>query len=841
MKRSFGDPGCTKEKYLAAFLAGFCTMLLSMLPMLLTERGYFIYYGDFNAQQIPFNCLASTAVQSGQFGWNWLTDLGSDLMTSYSFYLFGSPFFWLMAFLPRGILLHAIPFVLALKHGVAALTAYAYIRRFVRGRNAALTGALLYSFSGFQIFNIFFNHFQDVTALFPLMLIALEECVNCRRKGVFALSVALMACVNYYFFAGQAVFIVIYYLCRRKSPDFHTSWRIFLGLCLEAVLGTLLAAFILLPSAMALLGNFRLSERLYGIDMVVYADKTLIPKIIQSFFMPCDPPGYPVLFGTNYEMWASIGGYLPLFSMAGVISFMHLRKKHWASRLTAVCIIFAFIPILNSLFQAMNSYYYARWFYMPILIMAMMTAHTIDDEKSDGSCGLKISALFLAAFAVTGALPAKPDKGKKPRLFSMPEDIPYFWLIISIAALMLFCAFLIFRRKKKGTLRTDFVVFLTCTASVICIFTTTLYAADNVSSAREYISEFIDYEDDVYEMPDSDSFFRIDTGFNTENASMIWGIPSIRAFHSVVDPSIMEFYRFVGINRDVASRPSLHHYPLRSLLSVKYFYKEKKEGFSYDELVAGASTPKVRKITSSSDEEDISGAVIPDELAGFEYAGETDNFEIYENKLFIPMGWAYDTYITKSAAEKKNELNREIIMLRSVVLSDEQAEKYGDILIELDPSMSSAMNRRTYEFFCRQRQQCCADSFTYDSHGFVSEIDLPKTQLVFFSVPYSRGWTAEVNGKKADVERVNEGFMAVRAEAGQNTIVFRYRTPYLITGIIISICAAAALAVYVLLFRRRNGKDDRYAFRHWYGYDSCQKIKTAVNHCDSLFSKKEDK
>ena len=38
--------GCTKEKYLTAFLIGFGTMLFSLLPMMLTEHGYFIYYGD---------------------------------------------------------------------------------------------------------------------------------------------------------------------------------------------------------------------------------------------------------------------------------------------------------------------------------------------------------------------------------------------------------------------------------------------------------------------------------------------------------------------------------------------------------------------------------------------------------------------------------------------------------------------------------------------------------------------------------------------------------------------------------------------------------------------------
>ena len=49
----------------------------------------------------------------------------------------------------------------------------------------ASIGGLLYAFSGFQLFNIFFNHFQDVTAFFPLLLIAMEELVSQNRRGVF--------------------------------------------------------------------------------------------------------------------------------------------------------------------------------------------------------------------------------------------------------------------------------------------------------------------------------------------------------------------------------------------------------------------------------------------------------------------------------------------------------------------------------------------------------------------------------------------------------------------------------------------------------------------------------
>ncbi|MBQ8724410.1 MAG: YfhO family protein [Oscillospiraceae bacterium] len=76
-----------------AFALGFLTLIITILPIMIAEKGYFIYYGDYNAQQIPFYSLASDAVKSGSFGWNWNTDLGSNFIGSYAFYLFGSPFF----------------------------------------------------------------------------------------------------------------------------------------------------------------------------------------------------------------------------------------------------------------------------------------------------------------------------------------------------------------------------------------------------------------------------------------------------------------------------------------------------------------------------------------------------------------------------------------------------------------------------------------------------------------------------------------------------------------------------------------------------------------------------
>ena len=42
------------RRYLLAFLLGFGSLLVVILPIIIADGGYYIYYGDYNSQQIPF-------------------------------------------------------------------------------------------------------------------------------------------------------------------------------------------------------------------------------------------------------------------------------------------------------------------------------------------------------------------------------------------------------------------------------------------------------------------------------------------------------------------------------------------------------------------------------------------------------------------------------------------------------------------------------------------------------------------------------------------------------------------------------------------------------------------
>ena len=792
-----------KEKYLLSFLLGFTALLISFIPIIIADKGYFIYYGDYNSQQIPFYILANNAVRNGQFGWNWFTDLGSDFIGSYSFYLIGSPYFWITTLLPKFLVTISMPFLLCIKHGMATMTAYAFIRKFVRNKYACVTGGLLYAFSGFQIFNIFFNHFQDVTSFFPLMLIAMEEHINNNRKGIFAVTVAFMACLNYFFFTGQAVFLILYFIVRLKCPDFNVNLKKFLTLALEAVCGTMIAGFILLPSAMIILDNYRVTEYLFGTDMVAYNDKTRIWRIIQSFFMPVDVPARPNLFDSKYAKWSSIGGYFPLFSMTGVIAFIQKNKKHWASRLFFICTVCAFIPVLNSSFYMLNSAYYARWFYMPILVMAMMTAHSLDDEDADFSLGIKISSAMLVAFGIISLLPKKEDD--KIIWFDLPRDMIYFWLTMAVAVLFMVFTYIIWLKKQSGIKFINQATALTVVACIGCTLLAVIYGANSPKTAIEFVDASVKSQDSVYEQVSEDNFFRIDISKDYDNYPMSWGLPTMRAFQSVVSPSIMEFYDKTGVQRDVASRPETSHYTLRGLFSVKYYYQ------------------KNDRYKNTDSKEEIN---IPEELPGFELVENGKYFDIYENKLYIPMGFAYDSYIKESDAEKYGNTMTEKALLSALILNDEQIEKYGDILPELEPDRYSDFNYDTIEKDAQELAKTAVDTFTPTANGFKATSSFTEDRFVTFTVPWESGWSATINGEKAEIEKVNRGVMGIKVPAGECNIEFNYVTPGLKAGVVCTVGAAFIIVIYYIVLK----KVFRYKPNPNVHLYEQQQLDTVINH-----------
>lgn len=779
------------------------------VPFMVYNGGVFYYYGDFNVQEIPFYQLAHQTVKSGQLGWSHITDLGSDFLSSYSFYLLGSPFFWLAIPFPNEFVPYLIGPLLILKFGCCSLAGYIYLKRYVRCKGYAVLGGLLYAFSGFSIYNVFFFHFHEPMIVFPLLLAALDSFLYDKRRGVFAAAVFAACVVNYYFFVGQVLFVVMYYLMLMLTKTCRFRLREFLILAVEVIIGFSASAFVLLPSVLGVMGNPRLESLPNGWDSLVHDLPQRYWLIITAFFFPADMPAFPVFTPDSNCKWASVAGWLPLFSMTGVIAFMQLAKRDWLKKLITLLVLFAFVPVLNSMFQLMNSsIYYARWFYMLVLMFALATVRAVEDRQSDWKRAVAWSASITAGVILfIGLMPKITENNNGSEDFSLGVQATFerFW-IYALLALMSMLAFVLILKKYKGDNAKFAVVSVSGVLAVSLVSSGFIIATGAISSSTtEPIKNDILNAGDRIDIDDL-AYVRSDFYECVDNTAMFWQIPSINCFQSSVSSSIMEFYDAMGITRDVASRPDVSGYGLRALLSCKYLFDYQADG------EAGSDN-------SFLDEDGN------EKMPYWSYLKTSNGFDIYQNDCYIPMGFAYGDYVTQEEFDRISSVHKTEAILYSMVLTKEQMKKYSDItgyseqeyekLYGNDPqSFESVVDgyrygSDEYREQCERLKASSCKSFEYTESGFKAEYSNNSDDtLLFFSVPYSEGFSATVNGESVEIEKVNYGFMAVRVDGYSDSVIeFTYETPGFKAGSAISLAALAGFVIYisvVIIYRRKT-------------------------------------
>ena len=778
-----------KNYFLRTFLWGLGLAFLFFLPWMIYNDGYFFFYGDYNVQQIPFHQMIHDSIREGNIGWSYTTDLGANIIGSYSFYMFGSPFFWAMLPFPSTVVPYLLAPMLMLKFALAALGAYTFLRRYVKNQDYAVLGALLYAFSGFGIYNIFFNHFHEAMVTFPFMLAAVDEFIYEKKKGVLGLAVFAASFINYYFFAGQAVFIFIYWLMRMYTGSFRMSVKEFMRFAVEVLLGFFASSVILFPSILAVIQNDRIRSYFSGWSALVYTSEQRYVHILESFFFPPDMPAYANFTPDSNAKWASVAGWLPMFSMVGVFAFYSLKKHKWLRLLIPVLFVMAFVPIFNSFFQLLNAAYYARWFYMLTLMLALATALALDDEKTDFKPGLKITFIITAAIAVLiGFMPnnTKNSKGETVTDYGLEKYDDRFWIWVAIAVVSL-CALMIvlnFRKKQKVFARLSAVVL-----SVIIVgYANVLIGTGviNASYKKDYIVDYVISGRDAF--PELEDLHEVRSDFynDIDNIGMYWQTPTIQAFQSIVPGSVMDYYKSVGVERSVGSRPKTDVYAIRSFLSVKYLFDN-----TYD-----------NKEFATSSNYNL--------MPGWTMKEENNGFKVFENKYYIPYGFTYDTYVTEKEYEDCDESDRSKLMLKSIVLTDEQIEKYKDILKHDEKLGDYSYSQQEYFKDCDERKKLTCSSVKFENNKFTAEITTgDSAELVVFTIPYEDGWSAEVNGKPAEIEKVDIGFMAVKVPGNAtSSIKFTYKTPGLSAGLIASGVSVLLFILYMVFWKVPRRRSD---------------------------------
>lgn len=753
--------------YWVCFCVNFLVALVAIVPFLIQGKGYLALVGDYNAQQIPFGIFMSQSVHDGEILWNWAIDLGGNFLESFNFFDFLSPFALLSYAFPSSWFPVIMPWILMLKFAVAGLTSSLYFKRHVREQKNIIIASLLYSFSGFQCSSVMFYHFQDMVALFPLMLVGLERLIEEKKTGLFAIACTINILCNFVFFVGEVIFVVLYYVIKYMIPMMRSkSGHSLADICssvfrcaIEGFVGILIAAVFIVPTVVNLLANNRANVHIPVRNWFSISTMDLL-MLLKGFFLPADLQNQTAsLLDSN---WMTNAAYLPLFGMCLVIAYI-ISKKDWLSSFIKLCLVIAVVPVFNNAFMMFNSAAYRRWFYMLVLVMALATAKVLEKPETY-KIGRAATVSFLCiAFLVVMTVLYSEDVIYSYKKYAFQILIACLGLIIVLWSI----------KKRNGR------YLFPCT-SLCCILVLGIniygyqHTIDNTGidfheGELSYSQNVVSYLTEIPAALEKESFpyryyFDEGIGYTYYNLAAAGSLPSTNSFTSVPHTGVLEFYDSLGIPRGTNTLKGPEG--MQELLSVKYVVsREEQPEYKY-----------IKEIYSSG------GQVM----------------SLYEIEDALPIGVGYQTYLLKSDFEQIPPEKRAIAMLYALVIPDDKEEMVQGILEKCTMDFTETENWRTV---LKQRNAVASEDFVKGKNRFSSTIVSPQEQYAFFSVPYDKYWKATVNGTAVEILNTN-GLMAIPLNQGENHIVFQYEYTPLKIGGLLSVSGVIMLAAYLIVSRK---------------------------------------
>lgn len=106
----------------------------------------------------------------------------------------------------------------------------------------------------------------------------------------------------------------------------------------------------------------------------------------------------------------------------------------------------------------------------------------------------------------------------------------------------------------------------------------------------------------------------------------------------------------------------------------------------------------------------------------------------------------------------------------------------------------------------KERKKNSMKQIQYEGNHFRGVYHTKKDQILCVTIPYSKGWKATVNGKRAKIYKANGMFMGIVMKNGTQNVKLDYETPGLKIGACISLGAWIGLGIYGLYLEKYRKK-----------------------------------
>jgi len=696
------------------------------------------FNGDYTLQTLALYSDGYTKIwefiRTGEFPmFDFSNSFGNDYIGSASFYYLTSPLYYLLLLCPKEYLFQGIYILLLIKYAIGGTLFYVLLKKFFGYKDrTCLVGAIVYAFSGWNLFYLWF-HFADAMAFFPLLLIGVEHHLKNKKGGLLALSLFVLALCNYFMFVTFAIFGVFYFIFRwvkiygltkRNGYSFSERWNVALHGALCYISGGLLAGIVLIPNLMFVqqsgrvdydgglltnflsffanyeivdgeyirvgfksLGEIFSKENLKGLyeymfvwkpedsnGVVMDATRTKLYIVANFLFMNTSCWDSTVFHHSSLDN--IIGGTfvttpLILLFIPTVIDTFKSKKK-WDIFTLIFCSFIPFIPFTYYLLHGFSTMY-GRWEIILVVLMLIYVLKTFDKLELVNRWTFSVAIVInvvLAGYCVyysykIGTL------DMQYRILAIIGQFIYMFVVYHIS-------FVYHKKAWFKDLVTGGIILELAVSTIITINVhgvtnyESLYGGSEVYTEERVVIEDLKEKDD--------GFYRIFNNMATRNYTNLPSALSyngLSTFNSIYNRYNIDFFArskmaYGGIPNEGALSSGYHEKRpyFDEFLGVKYYIVDKNH-LNNDASWMGSMFAGM----SAEIEKQEYRVNVP---FGYEKLDTNyENFEIYENKEMIELGFAYENY-TPDMGTGNGATYYETLYSNRVIIDDVNKTIYGD-------------------------------------------------------------------------------------------------------------------------------------------------------------------
>jgi uncharacterized membrane protein YfhO len=721
---------------------------------------------------IYFPWLAGTSdylkTESG-LGWSFSQGMGQNLFPT----SIGDFFSNFLTYFDKSKIPYGLVFVEITKILLTGFVFYKFLKELKLSNYSSLLFAFLFSFSGFIILGGCWTIFSLEALYASIILFGFERWLNHGKFTWLVLGIMFMAFLQPFFLFMYTILLAGYAIVRYHDVK-EKNTKLFL-------------AFVLKTIGLACIAVFMSSYQLFA-DLLQYAESprvggeaSFFARLKQHgmFEMADDLLRFTTVFrtfgsdmlgtGNNFKGWQNYleaplfyCGIFCLVTFPQFFSSLSKHQKYFYGVLTFVFCLPIVFPYFRYAFWAFSGDYFRTFSFVIVFLMVMFSARALNYIEKQGKLNkivLGITVLFLLFLLYTPAAQFKGGINTNLRSFAT-------FLIFAYAALL-------FGLTQKSNIKniSKIALLILCIIEIASFSSITVNKRDVIT--KYVLNDKVGYNDYTVEavkyLKQTDkSFYRLNKDYSSGlaihssiNDAKVQGFYGTASYFSFNQKNYIKFLGDLNVidvkdenstrwAKGLADRPILF-----SIASGKYWLSKRT-----DNAIANM---------------------------GFDSINTFGDVKVYKNKFSLPFGFTYNKTISENDFKKLSPSQKDFCLLKACVIGNEDKNTFNKIS---SLNIADTIAPFTFETYLSYINDLKKDNFViskFSENNIIGDVTTADSKILFFSIPFDEGWKVKINGKDANLYRLNCGLTGLLTEKGNNKIELTFTPRYKNIGTIVSI------------------------------------------------------